>query len=235
MELENRGKEEELKGVGHRSRLRERFLEDEGLSMPDYEILELMIMGVVRRGDGKPLAKRLLKTFGSFAGVLSADASDLLRVKGCGDAVAVALKVSHVSMERFLRSQVYHGHVVRNWDMLLQYLGVSMGWKREESLRLLLLDDSRYVVYDEKIAKGTVNEIFLYHREVVKKLVEMRATGVILIHNHPSGQVQPSEADLQTTHDLRSVLRVLGAELFDHLIVSGKEVYSFRNQGVLEL
>ena len=223
------GKEKE----GHRQRLRTRFIKDGGKSMPDYELLELIIIGVMPRGDAKPLAKRLLQHFGSYAAVLSADVKDLRKIKQCGDAVIVAIKAVHISLERFLSSDFTEKNVVYNWETLLKYAQISMGWQQEEHLRLLLLNDSRCVIFDEKISKGTVNEVSLYHREIIKHAIEERATGLILIHNHPSGKVSPSKPDLKVTKSLESVLQVMGIELFDHLIVSGKQVYSFRNNGLL--
>lgn len=229
------GKVRDVDILGHRDRLRKRFLKDEGLSMHDYEVLELIISGVLKRGDAKPLSKLLIKTFGSYASVLSSSPSDLMQVEGCGESVATAIKTVHWSMKHFLSSKLRRGAIITNWELLERYAKLSMGWKREEYLRIILLDDSKCVVFDEELVRGTVNEVVLYHREILKQVIEKRATGVIMIHNHPSGEVTPSDADLKTTKDLRIAIEVIGAELFDHLIVSGGRVYSFRNSGIIDL
>lgn len=172
--------------LGHRERLRARFLETGGAGMPDYEILELILFGVFRQGDVKPLAKRLVQEFGSLGGVLAADAARLRAVEGCGDAAIAALKVTREAGLRLLRGDVLQRPVISSWQALLDYCRAALADEPTEQFRILFLDRKNHVIKDERQQQGTVDHTPVYPREVVKRALELQASALILVHNHPT-------------------------------------------------
>ena len=218
---------------GHRRRLRQRFLKDCGHAMADYELLEMLLYVALPRGDTKPLAKALLTEFGSFARVLNASPNELVRVSGVGEAVVMALKLPHAVVTRLLREAVLGQHIIDSWEDLLNYCKVAMGHLQQEQLRLLLLNAKNRVIGDEVMNHGTIDQTILYPREVIKRVLETGATGIIIVHNHPSGDTQPSKADIAITQVLYQACKLLDISLHDHLVVSAGSHFSFRAQGLL--
>ncbi|KAA5604655.1 JAB domain-containing protein [Roseospira marina] len=218
--------------AGHRARLRERFLANpEGL--PDYELLELVLCLAQPRGDVKPLAKALLQRFGSFAEVIAAEPARLRDIKGLGDTGLAALKTVEAAAVRLLRDPVRDTPVLSSWDRLLDYCRAAMAYRAVEQFRILFLDTRNRLIADELQQKGTVNHTPVYPREVVRRALELHASSLILVHNHPSGDPSPSKADIQMTLQVRNAAHAVGVTLHDHVIVGRGGHVSFKAQGLL--
>ncbi len=207
---------------GHRERLRERFLGAGSDALADYELLELVLFRALPRGDVKPLAKELIARFGSFAEVVSAPPERLAEIKGLGAAAVTELKVVEAAAHRLARGQVQKRTVLSSWSNVLEYCRTAMAFADKEQLRVLFLDKRNRLIADEVQQEGTVDHTPVYPREVVKRALELSATAVILVHNHPSGDPTPSQADIAMTKEIVSVAQPLGISVHDHIIV-GKD------------
>ncbi len=217
----------------HRKRLRERFMTGGAAALPDYEMLELVLFRAIPRQDVKPLAHALLEQFGDFNGVLSAPVARLDDVPGVGAAVITELKIVEAAAHRLARSRVLKKHVISSWTQLLDYCRASMGHRETEQFRVLYLDRRNVLIGDEEQARGTVDHVPVYPREVVKRALELNASALILVHNHPSGDPTPSRADIEMTEKIREAADALGITLHDHLIVGRSTELSFRAEGYL--
>ena len=207
---------------GHRERLRTRFLEAGHAGVTDYELIELILFRALPRRDVKPLAKDLIARFGSFAEVVSAPPERLAEIKGLGEAAITELKVVEAAAHRLARGQVPKRTVLSSWSSVLDYCRTAMAFADREQFRVLFLDKRNRLIADEMQQKGTVDHTPVYPREVVKRALELAATAVILVHNHPSGDPTPSQADIQMTLEIINVAKPLGIAVHDHLIV-GKD------------
>ena len=219
--------------TGHRNRLRKRFLKGGPDALPDYELLELVLFLAQPRGDVKPLAKALLDEFGSFAEVISAEAVDLKRIKGAGEAAVIALKCVQAAGLRLALDEIIERPVLANWKKVLSYCKASMAYDKNERFRVLYLNRKNVLIADEVQQKGTVDHTPVYPREVVKRALELGATALILVHNHPSGDPTPSKADIEMTRDVRDAGEKLGIVLHDHVIVSKGGHSSFKTLGLI--
>lgn len=217
----------------HRKRLRTRFLEGGAEAMPDYELLELVLFRAVPRRDVKPLARDLLETFGDFNRALSAPVARLAQVKGVGDAVITELKIVEAAAHRLARSRVLQKPILSSWNALLDYCQTSMAHLETEQFRVLFLDRKNTLIADEAQARGTVDHVPVYPREVVKRALELNASALILVHNHPSGDPTPSQADIDMTYQIQAAADALGITLHDHLIIGTSTELSFRSEGHL--
>lgn len=217
----------------HRARLRERFMIGGADALPDYELLELVLFRAIPRRDVKPLARQLLSLFGDFNGVLSAPVARLAEIKGVGDAVVTELKIVEAAAHRLAQSKVLKKPVVSSWDALLSYCQTAMAHGDVEQFRVLYLDRKNVLIADEAQGKGTVDHVPVYPREVVKRALELNATALILVHNHPSGDPTPSGADIEMTEQIREAGEVLGITLHDHLVIGKSRELSFRAEGLL--
>ncbi|MDP2083641.1 MAG: DNA repair protein RadC [Gemmobacter sp.] len=217
----------------HRARLRSRFMEGGAAALPDYELLELVLFRAIPLQDVKPLAHRLLATFHDFNGVISAAPTRLEAVTGVGKAVICELKVVEAAAARLARARVINRHVLSGWDALLDYCHTTMAHRSTEQFRVLYLDRKNVLIADEEQARGTVDHVPVYPREVVKRALELDASALILVHNHPSGDPTPSEADISMTSRIREACDSLGLVLHDHIIVGRSRETSFRAQGYL--
>ncbi|MCC1491278.1 DNA repair protein RadC [Cognatishimia sp. F0-27] len=217
----------------HRARLRERFMVGGADALPDYEMLELVLFRAIPRRDVKPLARALLDRFGSFNAVLSAPPARLLESDGVGDAVVAELKIVEAAAHRLARSRVLHRHVVSSWDALLDYCQTAMAHNDIEQFRILFLDRKNVLIADEPQARGTVDHVPVYPREVVKRALELNASAIILVHNHPSGDPTPSAADIDMTDQIKTASDALGITLHDHLVIGKSRELSFRAEGLL--
>lgn len=217
----------------HRMRLRQRFMEAGAGALPDYEMLELILFRAIPRCDVKPVARRLLDTFGDFARVLSAPKERLMEVKGVGAAVIVELKVVEAASHRLARSKVMQRHVISSWDAVLDYCHTTMSHLETEQFRVLYLDRKNVLIADEQQAKGTVDHVPVYPREVVKRALELNASALILVHNHPSGDPTPSDSDISMTAKIQEAAEALSITLHDHLIIGKSAELSFRSEGYL--
>lgn len=207
---------------GHRDRLRERFTEIGGDTLPDYELLELVLFRSIPRRDVKPVAKELIKRFGTFAEVLAAAPARLMEVDGIGAAVVTDLKIVEASGRRLVKGAVAKRPVLSSWTAVLDYCRAAMAFMDKEQFRLLFLDKRNSLIADEVQQSGTVDHTPVYPREVVKRALELSASGLILVHNHPSGDPTPSPADIKMTRDIIEVAKPLGIVVHDHIIV-GRE------------
>jgi DNA repair protein RadC len=217
----------------HRQRLRSRFIDGGAAAMPDYEMLELVLFRAIPRRDVKPLARELLERFGDFNRVITAPAARLRDVKGIGEAVIVELKIVEAAAQRLARAKVLKRHVVASWDALLDYCHTTMAHLETEQFRVLYLDRKNILIADEEQAKGTVDHVPVYPREVAKRALELNASAIILVHNHPSGDPSPSRSDIDMTHQVATACDALGLTLHDHLIIGKSRELSFRNEGHL--
>ena len=217
----------------HRKRLRERFMEGGARAMPDYELLELVLFRAVPRRDMKPLARRLLDKFGDFNRVLSAPKERLAEVQGVGSAVVQELKIVEAASHRLARARVMQTNVIASWDAVLDYCHTTMAHRETEQFRVLYLDRKNILIADEEQARGTVDHVTVYPREVVKRALELNASAFILVHNHPSGDPTPSEADISMTAQINDAAKALGLTLHDHLIIGKSTELSFRSAGYL--
>jgi DNA repair protein RadC len=219
--------------VGHRQRLRERFLNGGADSLPDYELLELLLFMAQPRADTKPIAKELLRRFGSFAEVISAEADALRDIKGIGDAGVVSLKAVQAAAQRLLQTKVKAAPVISSWAALIDYCTATMAYNTVEQFRVMYLDRKNKLIADEEQQKGTVDHTPVYPREVVKRALELNASSLIMIHNHPSGDPKPSQADIEMTRKVKDAAAAVGLTLHDHVIVSRGGHVSFKTQGLL--
>ena len=217
----------------HRKRLRARFMEGGATAMPDYELLELLLFRAIPRQDVKPLARLLLDTFGDLNRVVTAPPSRLMMVKGVGEAVVQDLKILEAVAQRMMRARVMHRPVLSSWDALVDYCHTAMAHRETEQFRVLYLDRKNVLIADEEQGKGTVDHVPVYPREVMKRALELNASAIIVVHNHPSGDPTPSQADISMTIQIQDAGQVLGVTLHDHLIIGKERELSFRSAGYL--
>jgi DNA repair protein RadC len=219
--------------AGHRQRLRQRFMKAGADALADYEMLELLLFQAMARRDTKPLAKRLLKHFGSFNEVISAEAAALKEIEGVGEAVVVALKCVQAAALRLSREEIMNRPVLANWDKLVAYCRAAMGFEKTERFRILFLNRRNVLIADEVQQTGTVDHTPVYPREVIKRALELGATALIMVHNHPSGDPTPSKADIDMTNEVKDAGAKLGITLHDHLIMTKAGHSSFKDMGLL--
>ena len=219
--------------VGHRARLRERFLNAGADALPDYELLEMVLFAAIPRGDVKPLAKELLKRFGSFADVIAAPRERLAEIKGVGEAVVAQLKVVEAAALRLSKTALLGKPALNSWDALLDYCKAAMARSRHEEFRVLFLDRKNALIADEVQGQGTVDHTPVYPREIVKRALEHAASAVILVHNHPSGDPTPSRADIEMTRAVVNAAKALHIAVHDHIVVGRGGTASFKALGLL--
>lgn len=219
--------------TGHRNRLRHRFLSQGHAALADYELLEMLLFMAIPRRDVKPLAKEMLDRFGSFAAVISADAELLMQHKGMGETAAAALKIVAGSAVRMSQEQVLEKPVLSNWQALQDYVRAAMVHNSVEQFRILFLNRKNIVIADEIQGQGTVDHTPVYTREVVKRALELGASALILVHNHPSGDPKPSKGDITMTRDIQDACHKLDIKIHDHLIVGKRGTSSFKSLGLI--
>ncbi len=217
----------------HRQRLRDRFMTGGAGALPDYELLELILFRSIPRKDVKPLARAMLDRFGDFNRVLTAPVDQLKRIKGIGPATVTDLKIVEAAAHRMARSRVMQRHVISSWDAVLDYCHTTMAHRDTEQFRILYMDVKNTLIADEEQAKGTVDHVPVYPREVAKRALELNASALILVHNHPSGDPTPSQADIDMTARINAACTALGITLHDHLIIGKERELSFRAEGYL--
>lgn len=219
--------------AGHRQRLRQRFREGGADALPDYELLELVLFRALPRRDTKPLAKALLQAFGSFAEVLNAPAERLREIEGIGEAVVTELKLVRAAALRLAKAEIMERPVLGSWQAVLEYCRASMGFESKEQFRILFLDKANRIIADEVQQQGTVDHTPVYVREIVKRALEVSATAIILVHNHPSGDPTPSRADIEMTKQIVDAAKNLNIKVHDHIIVAKQGHASFRGLGLI--
>lgn len=213
---------------GHRQRLRQRFMEAGPDTLPDYELLEMVLFRALARRDTKPIAKALLEKFGTFAEVISATPERLAEVKGIGDSAIIDLKLIQAAAERLSQVKIREKTALHSWSQLISYCRTSMAYKNHEQFRILFLDKKNYLIADEIQGEGTIDHTPVYIREIIKRTLELSASSIILVHNHPSGDVTPSRADISMTNAIIEAAEKLNITVHDHIIVGRDGHASFR-------
>jgi DNA repair protein RadC len=225
-------KKEKPHYAGHRDRLRQRFLKSGPDALADYEMLELVLFMAVPRRDIKPLAKELLEKFGNFACVLNAPLPEL-RAAGLSESAAIALKAVQSSAHRLLKQEVMHKPVLSTWQRLVEYCHATMAHEKKESFRILFLNKKNELIADEVHQTGTIDHTPAYPREIMKRALDVGATALILVHNHPSGDPTPSQSDVDMTYAIQGAGKPFDIIIHDHIIVSRNGITSFKSRGLL--
>ena len=219
--------------VGHRERLRERFVAGGPGALPDYELLELVLFAAIPRRDVKPLAKILLAKFGSFADLIAAPRERLMEVDGIGETVVTQLKIVEAAALRLSKTKVLGRTALSSWTALLDYCTAAMSRAAHEEFRILFLDRKNALIADEVQGQGTVDHTPVYPREIVKRALELSASAIILVHNHPSGDPTPSRADIEMTREIVAAAKALRIAVHDHIVVGRGGHASFKALGLM--
>lgn len=222
---------------GHRERLKERLISGGGKAMPDYELLELVLTLAIPRRDVKPIAKELIKKFGNFAGVINASKEDLYTCKWVKDSAYVIFKIIQESVLRSSWQYLKNSDepVVNNDESLINYCRAAMAYNDVEEFRIIFLNAKFKIIAEEVQQRGTVDCVAIHPREVIKAAIGKSATSIIMVHNHPSGDVTPSKADIEITKRIQEAAKAVNVTLWDHIVVSKSDSFSFRNKGILQL
>jgi DNA repair protein RadC len=218
---------------GHRERLRQRILTGDGAGLAEYELLELLLCAFIPRVDVKPIAKDLIARFGSVSAALAAPPERLMEVKGLGETVAAYIRATNLLMQTAAGEQVKDRPVISNWAALLNYVSLKIKHEKTEQARVLYLDRKNKLIADEKAGQGTVDHAPVYPREIARRALELSASAVILVHNHPSGDPTPSRADVELTRDIEKALAPLEIKVHDHLVVGAQETISMKAKGLI--
>ena len=219
--------------LGHRERLRERFASAGSDAFADYELLELLLFRAVARGDTKPIAKALLARFGTLAEVFGAPVALLQEVKGVGPAVALDLKIIAAASQRMLRGEIKGREVLSSWNQVVEYCRAAMAFEEREQFRILFLDKKNALIADEVQQTGTVDHTPVYPREVIRRALELSASAIVLVHNHPSGDPTPSRADIDMTRLILETAKPLGIAVHDHIIIGKKSHVSMKGLALI--
>jgi DNA repair protein RadC len=225
--------EAESGNSGHRARLRKRLFEGGGDALLDHELIEYLLGLAIPRRDTKPLAKQLLAEFGGFGGLLTADGEALGRVEGMGETSVAALKIVQAAALRLLRSEVEARPVLASWQALLDYLRADMAHKLTERVRVIHMNSRNMLIRDEVMAEGSIDQAAVPVREVIRRAIDLGSAAIILVHNHPSGDPQPSRADIALTREIAQAGKPLGISVHDHVIIGAKGHSSMRAMGLL--
>lgn len=217
----------------HRGRLRARFLDGGADAMPDYELMELVLFAAIPRRDVKPLAKALIDRFGSFADAIAAPRERLMEVAGVGESAVALLKVVEAAALRLAKTRLIGKPALSSWTALLDYCAAALARSPQEEFRVLFLDRKNVLIADEVQATGTVDHAPVYPREIVKRALELSASALILVHNHPSGDPTPSRADIEMTREIAEAAKALRIAVHDHLVVGRGGTASFKSLGLL--
>lgn len=218
---------------GHRDRLRERFIFGGAEALADYELLELILFMAIPRKDTKPLAKALLAQFGSLPALLNAPISQLTQINGVSDNTAIAIKSIHAAATRMMKQEFMQMPILNSWSRLMDYCMATMAHEKREHFRILFLNKKNELIADEIQGSGTVDHTPAYPREIMKRALELAATALILVHNHPSGDPTPSQADIDMTGQIIRAAAPFNIIVHDHIIVSKSGYKSFKNEGLI--
>ena len=217
---------------GHRDRLRERFLKAGADAFSDHELLELMLFGVILRRDVKPIAKSLLARFGSLNNLIGAPIAEIMQVNGIGESAAIHIKSLHAILLRAGQQELEHKPIMNSWSALLSYLKLSLANETREQFRVLFLNNKLKLISDEMMGDGTIDHAPVYPREIARRALELAASSVILVHNHPSGDPKPSGNDISMTRKIIQSLQSIEVEVHDHIIVGSQGTVSMKAIGL---
>lgn len=218
---------------GHRDRLRARFKDSGPEALQDYELLELVLFSLIPRRDTKPLSKKLFKTFGSLPVLMNASIADLTKIEGINEKTATGLKAITSLAHRSLKEELMHKPVLTSWNRLLDYCRATMAHEPKENFRILFLNKKNELIADEVQQSGTVDHTPAYPREIMKRALEVGATALVLVHNHPSGDPTPSQTDVDMTRAIIAAAKPLDITIHDHVIVGRKGYKSFKSEGLI--
>jgi len=219
--------------TGHRDRLREKLTSAGGLALHDYELLELYLFRSIPRRDTKPIAKALIARFGDLGGVAGASVRELTTIKGVSERVAADLKLIQPLAERLAREQAIGRPVITSWSALVAYCRTAMQHATTEQFRVLFLDRKNKLIADQVLGEGTIDHAPVYPREVVKAALAHEASAIILVHNHPSGDATPSQADIEMTRTLMEICKPFEIAVHDHLVIGRENTASFKTLGLM--
>ena len=219
--------------IGHRQRLKEKLLTNGANTIADYELLELVLSIAIPRKDVKPLAKELISKFKTFGGVITAKPTELSQIKGIGDTTIATLKIIEASQIKILKDKIEETSIISNWSELIDYCKLNIGNKDTEEFHILYLNTKCHLIKDETHSTGTINSSSVYTREIIKRVLELGATSIILVHNHPTGDSTPSKADISITQKIIKALETIDVSVHDHLIVSKGNYTSFKMLGLI--
>lgn len=219
--------------AGHRARLRQRLLDGGAEALAEHEVIEYLLMTAIPRKDVKPLAKSLLQRFGGLAGVLNADPRSLAAHPGMGETSAASLKIVALAARRLARAEVRAKPVIGSWQALIDYLTIDMAHLTVERVRVLFLNAQNMLIHDEHVGDGSIDEAAIHPREVIRRALDLGATALILVHNHPSGSPEPSRADVQITNRIAEAGRLLGITVHDHVIIGREGHVSLKAKGLI--
>jgi len=218
---------------GHRARLRKRLIDGGTEALADHEVIEYLLMTAIPRRDVKPLARSLIQRFGSLAGVLNADSRALAAHPGMGDTSAAAMKIVALAARRMARQEVAEQPVLGSWQALIDYLTIDMAHLTVERVRVLYLNSQNMLIHDEHVGDGSIDEAAIHPREVIRRALDIGASALILVHNHPSGKPEPSRADIDVTNRIAEAGRLLGIVVHDHVIIGRQGHVSLRSKGLI--
>ncbi len=218
---------------GHRDRLRQRFQKSRGRDLSDYEVLELFLFYILPRRDTKPVAKALLEKFKTFENMAFAETKRLCEVPGIGPSAALALHVYGEMIIRQAKQKIEKAPLLDSWERVVEYCRLKDGFQTSENVHILFLNNKNQLISDEIVAEGTVDQTSFYIRNIIKRALELQACSLLLVHNHPSGDVTPSQADIEETRKLNQAAQLMGLTLHDHLVVSKEHYTSLRNMGII--
>tara|TARA_B110000503_G_scaffold7870_1_gene10697 strand:- start:3659 stop:4354 length:696 start_codon:yes stop_codon:yes gene_type:complete len=219
--------------IGHRKRLKEKFLKADPRMFSDYELLELLLFQSTPRKDVKPLAKQMLQEFSDFNQLINAEREKILAVNDATETSFLQLQIIKELMNRVFQSRVKSTNIISSWSALLDYLKFNMGCLKLEQFRILFLNKKNMLLADEIMATGTIDQTPVYPREIVKKALFHEAGAIILVHNHPSGNPNPSNADIDLTTQIANACNTINVSVHDHVIIGGGEYYSFKSNMLL--
>ncbi len=218
---------------GHRERIRQRIMKSDGAHLDDYEILEILLCAFIPRVDVRPIAKTMVDRFGTVSAALAAAPERLMEIDGIGEATAAYVRATNLLMQRAAGDAVKDKPVISNWAALLNYVKLKLRHEKSEQARVIYLDRKNKLIADEVAGRGTVDHAPIYPREIARRALELSASAVILVHNHPSGDPTPSRADIDLTRDIERALAPLEIRLHDHLVVGSSETVSMKAKGLI--
>ena len=225
--------EEKEHYLGHRKRLRQRFLDSKTESMQDYEVLEMLLFSAQPRKDMKPLAKRLLNKYKNFAKLINSPEEDLLKIDEVNDAILATIKAIKSATDKVLLSEACDEPVLNNWKKLLDYIRSNIGFKTIENMSVIYMNKKFQIICTNTQDHGTIDQVSMYPREIIKKAIHVGAKAIVISHNHPSGDPSPSKSDITATQELMKACAACDIEIIDHLIVSSHKHFSFKAKGLL--
>lgn len=217
---------------GHRQRLKDKFFSNPK-SLFDYEILEMLLFYVIPRKDTKPLAKQLLAKFGTLKSVIFASENEIMKIKEIGKSVAIFFGLLREVFSRISLQPLKEKAIIQSDQDVITYYTNELSSKKKEEFRAMFINNGNILIAEETLQQGTVDQVFIYRREVVEKALEHKASAIIIVHNHPSGDPTPSREDIAVTKDINVTLEKLGIRLLDHIIIAENSSYSFASHNLL--